>query len=159
MKRQLTSLSPLPSPVSAGGFTLVEMLVVIAIIGILAGLAVPAVMVALRKAKVAAVSFEINQLDAACKAYKEKLGEYPPDFAGLDNQITDKTTGMTYQVQAQNLILRHLAKAFPRYPNSSSWSAFATDVQTNWGINVNNLSPASALTFFLGGQPQWFTGA
>ncbi len=71
----------------AAGFTLVEMLVVITIIGILAGLVIPAVVVAMRKAKEATIVMEISQLDMALKAYKEKFGEYPPDFAGLDGSL------------------------------------------------------------------------
>ncbi len=63
------------------GFTLVEMLVVITIIGILAGLAIPAVIVARNRAKVGAMVMDIKQLEMACQAYKEKFGEYPPDFA------------------------------------------------------------------------------
>ena len=67
------------------GFTLVEMLVVITIIGILAGLAIPAVIVARNRAKITAVAMDIKQLEMACQHYKEKFGEYPPDFAFVGN--------------------------------------------------------------------------
>ena len=75
------------------------MLVVITIIGILAGLVVTAALVARKRAKVASIGVELNQLDAALKAYKEKFGEYPPDF-------TDPSW--------PGPISRHLARAFPR---------------------------------------------
>ena len=152
--RLLRSLSPLPSPLVfcplsrrervrvRAGFTLVEMLVVIAIIGILAGLTIPAVMVVMRRVKEAAIGIEINQLDMACKAYKEKFGEYPPDFAN----VTDPAL--------QQIILRHLAKAFPRY-QPANWAAFRDHVLAEWYMNVEEFSPATALTFFLGGKPDW----
>ncbi len=61
------------------GFTLVEMLVVVAIIGILAGLITAAATVAIKTAKKAVITMEFTQLDQALKAYKDKYGEYPPD--------------------------------------------------------------------------------
>ena len=80
-------------------FTLVEMLVVIAIIGILAGLLIPAVVSATGHAKEAVIVSELSQLDAACKAYQEKYGEFPPDFAGLYNTTRDPSSpsGATFQ--------------------------------------------------------------
>ena len=125
------------------GFTLVEMLVVIAIIAMLAGLVTAAAVRARVYAKEAAITFEIKQLETACQAYKERFGEYPPDF-------TD-----------QNTVMRHLAKAFPRYQPgitqgggpSNNWAGFRRDMQagsTN-NLDVNNFTPASALTFWLGG--------
>jgi prepilin-type N-terminal cleavage/methylation domain-containing protein len=132
-----------------GGFTLVELLVVITIIGILAGLAVPAVVIAMRRAKVASVALEMNQLDTALKAYKAQFGEYPPDFS--DQTATGHAT-----------ILRHLARAFPRYvpgyPVSGAgaggtWGEFVTDVNNGWGIDPGKLTPAGAIVFWLGGCP------
>jgi prepilin-type N-terminal cleavage/methylation domain-containing protein len=153
------------TPFSPRGFTLVEMLVVIAIVGILAGLITAGAMVALRRAKIAAIAVELSQLDAACKAYKEKFGDYPPDFAGLDNSNNDPSTGAAYNVGVQNLILAHISKAFPRYqpgvPSGNTatsltqWQKLGFDVQAGWNIDINALSPASALLFFLGGQPVW----
>jgi prepilin-type N-terminal cleavage/methylation domain-containing protein len=72
------------------GFTLIEMLVVITIIGILAGLVTAAALAARRAAKNATIVAELKGgLDAACVEYKNQFGEYPPDFAGLKNVNTD----------------------------------------------------------------------
>ena len=63
------------------------MLVVITIIGILAALIIPATVVALRHGRPRAIYAEINSLERACKAYKEKFGEYPPDFSRGSDRV------------------------------------------------------------------------
>ncbi len=115
------------------GFTLVEMLVVVAIIGILAGLVTAAAIRARVYAKNATINMELKQLEAACQAYKEKFGEYPPDFAAITTQ--------------EAVITRHLAKAFPRY--TGDWRT----ALNNLGIDYNTLTPQDALVFWLGGIP------
>lgn len=65
----------------ASGFTLVEILTVIVIIGILAGIAIPAITGALRAARVGAIRTEVENLNQAVEAYKLKYGDYPPDFS------------------------------------------------------------------------------
>lgn len=153
----------------SAGFTLVEMLVVITIIGMLAALVVPAVVAAKNSAKRATITMEIKQLEMACQAYKEKFGEYPPDFSDVIS-----TAG-------QQTILRHLAKAFPRYQPGvgatatghsplplTGFQGFLADVKDGWGLNVIDataspvtidpkalLTPSTALAFWLGGCPQW----
>jgi prepilin-type N-terminal cleavage/methylation domain-containing protein len=155
---------------SSSGFTLVEMLVVITIIGILAGLITEAAIVARRRAKIAVVSMELKAgLEHACMQYKEKFGEYPPDFAGLQNTQTDPATSslatpLTYRDEARATVLRHMATAFPRYvpgvPSNTTtgtqWDKFRADVQQFWKIDVDGLSPTTALIFWLGGSPEWF---
>ncbi len=126
MKRPSNFLAP-------RAFTLVEMLVVITIIGILAALGTGAVMHAIHTAKVAVIGVEMNQLDAACKAYKEKFGEYPPDFA---------------DTSWPGPISRHLARAFPRCTSISGLN----DFQAATGLTTNQLTPQAALTFWLGGM-------
>ena len=64
-----------------GGFTLVEMLVVVAIITILAAILVPAVYMGLSAASDARIAIEISNLDAAMRQYKTVThGHYPPNF-------------------------------------------------------------------------------
>jgi prepilin-type N-terminal cleavage/methylation domain-containing protein len=66
-----------------GGFTVIEILVVIVIIGILVGLLVPGMMSATRRAREFAIEQEIAQLTSSLETFKAKYGFYPPDFTGI----------------------------------------------------------------------------
>ena len=86
-----------------GGFTLVELLVVIIIIAILAAIAVPAVMQSVAKANNARIKTEIDMLHMAIQQYKNEYGSYPPavdvDTAGNPGRIN-----------------KHIQRLFPRAP-------------------------------------------
>ena len=60
-------------------FTLVEMLVVMAIIAVLAAFLVPAISAARRHVKEGVTRSELEALEAAMHAYFSDWGEYPPD--------------------------------------------------------------------------------
>lgn len=62
-------------------FTLVEMLTVIAIIGVLAGILVPTVMVAKRKSQEAKAKTEVSSIIAAIKAYRQQYNKLPTALA------------------------------------------------------------------------------
>jgi type II secretory pathway pseudopilin PulG len=135
-----------------GGLTLAEMLVVVLIIVILAGLITAAGYRAVRRAKIAKINTEIQQLSMALEQYKQKFGEYPPDFSG------DLTS-----TNVQAAILRHISHAFPRFTSTwiggTSYPVDWTHLQQEILANSNNLvdlskmTPASALVFWLGGIP------
>ena len=65
---------------SANGFTLVEMLVVLAIIGVLAAILVPTIGVAVRTVRQGAIRTEMKQMEVAIENYKTKFDSYPIDF-------------------------------------------------------------------------------
>jgi prepilin-type N-terminal cleavage/methylation domain-containing protein len=68
------------------GFTLVELLAVIVVLGILMALLLPAINAALRTGREAAVLAEINQLAQALESFKSKYGDYPPSrFLCVEN--------------------------------------------------------------------------
>jgi prepilin-type N-terminal cleavage/methylation domain-containing protein len=63
----------------ARGFTLVEMLVVMGVIVVLASMIFPAAAMYKKKATLAKARSEMKLLVLAIQAYKEKIGQYPPD--------------------------------------------------------------------------------
>lgn len=63
------------------GFTLVEMLVVIAIIGILAAILVPVAGMVITRSKEAKIAVETKQLSMAIEQYKTEFGVYPLDMS------------------------------------------------------------------------------
>jgi prepilin-type N-terminal cleavage/methylation domain-containing protein len=116
---------------AARGFTLTELLVVIAIIAMLVALTSVAVVTALGFARQTRVKTEVDALDAAMKAFKEKYGVYPPcDWRGLG----------TPQMK------QFVATAFPRY----NLTNLINDLKCT-GIDYVNFRPDQALVLWLNG--------
>ncbi len=140
-----------------GGFTLVEILVVITIIGILAGLIIPAVVAARNSARRALIVTEIGQLDMALKEYKNQHGDYPPDFYGTNLPDGDPRI-ISVRTPARAAVLRHLRKRFPRLVIPSGtvdeqWALLADELLL-YNIRIDMLTPGNALVFWLGGLPE-----
>lgn len=66
------------------GFTLVELLVVISIIGILVALITPAIFGAVKRAKIAKIKIEIAAMSQALESFRTDYGSYPPDLSALN---------------------------------------------------------------------------
>mgnify|MGYP001773205138 FL=1 len=66
-----------------GGFTLVELLVVLAILGLLAGLVGPKVMKFLDSSKSKTARLQIEDLSSTLDLYRLELGRYPTENEGL----------------------------------------------------------------------------
>ncbi len=71
-----------------GGFTLVELLVVVAILGLLAAIATPMVLRHLADAKVDTAQVQISNLNTALEMYKLDSGRYPTSDEGLAALVT-----------------------------------------------------------------------
>jgi len=71
------------------GFTLIELMVVVVILGILAGLIVPKIMSEPDKAKKLKARMQIEQLEQSLKLYYLDNGEYPTTEQGL-NALVEK---------------------------------------------------------------------
>ena len=65
------------------GFTLVELLVVISIIGILSAIAVPKFTDATKTARGAKIQADLRTIDSAIQIYYASAGSYPADVAAL----------------------------------------------------------------------------
>ena len=69
---------------SSSGFTLIELMVVIVILGILAGLIVPRIMGRPDEARQLKAKMQIESLETALKLYKLDNGAYPSTDQGLE---------------------------------------------------------------------------
>lgn len=112
------------------GFTLVEVLIVIAIIGVLVGLLIPAVNMARRSIQQSAIVMEVQALANAIEQYKNKYGDYPPDGSNL------------------NTFRRHFSKIFPNMVDSEFVVLLDNSAANNGGAVMD---PSEALVFCLGG--------
>lgn len=89
--RSHTALSPTRLPRAARGFTLLELLVVLAILVLIAGFAGPKVLKWLSSAKSDAATVEIKNLSTQIDLYRLEVGTYPPDLQAL----VEKPSGAT----------------------------------------------------------------
>lgn len=76
-------------------FTLIEMLIVITIIGILAGISVPVVGGVMERARKVKVLSTIKDLQVAIKSYQTEYNKYPSTTTGSDTKaLTDAGGGL-----------------------------------------------------------------
>jgi general secretion pathway protein G len=75
------------------GFTLVELLVVLAILGLLAAIAAPQVMRQLGGAKTEAAAIQIEKLGGVLDLYRLDIGHYPSASEGLAALVDRPGTG------------------------------------------------------------------
>ena len=75
------------------GFTLMEILLVMVIIGILASLVAPRLINKVDKAKVTEAEIQIKNFETALKLFRMDNGFYPSTGQGLDALIASPTTG------------------------------------------------------------------
>lgn len=132
------------------GFTLVELLVVITIIAILAGLLLAAATGAIGAGEETRIKAQIDQINGAFEDYKNTLGSYPPATQ------TDANADNSHVANAKVLsaFKRHLKKAYPSHREDDTLiaalvgagPAMPTEATPNLPGGMN---AAEALVFFL----------
>jgi general secretion pathway protein G len=75
------------------GFTLIELMVVIVILGILAGLIIPRIMGRPDEARRAKARLQIESIETALKLYKLDNGNYPTTEQGLQALVEQPSIG------------------------------------------------------------------
>jgi len=79
--------------VAQEGFTLIEILIVVVILGILAGLIVPRIMDRPDQARVVAAKNDVHAIISALKLYRLDNGSYPSTQQGLEALVKRPETG------------------------------------------------------------------
>jgi general secretion pathway protein G len=102
----------MPSSAGSGGFTLIEVLVVIAVIAMLAALVAPNVFQHVGTAKDATARSQIELFGAALDAYRLDNGRYPTSDQGLDALMAEPAL----QPLPNNWRGPYLRKAVPEDP-------------------------------------------
>ncbi len=103
------------------GFTLVELMVVVVIIGVLTAIAVPVYNNASQKAKINAIAANLRIINGAISQYKTTTGNYPT-FAVTDKVVTtnlvpdyiqawpdNNPKGVTYQIENTDGVIQGTA--------------------------------------------------
>ena len=113
---------------ASAGFTLVELLVVMSIIGVLIGLLYPAVNAAVRASRVARTQAIIQSLTVGLEAFKADWGVYPPSNNDGDDRLEGGPTG---QGKGNRLMALALMG-----PDGKGWGVRAADQTgaTDWKL-------------------------
>jgi prepilin-type N-terminal cleavage/methylation domain-containing protein len=148
------------------GFTLVELLIVIVIIGILASFLIPAINGSIRAARDAeCVSDIAANLGAGMTSFKAKLGLEPPSFFVVpeDSDLWDNDWSASNPVAGITDAHRRSARAIIRqlWPDFDFLYGGTTAAPGRLDINGDGddtdflvLNGAECLVFFLGGLPE-----
>lgn len=134
----------------AGGFTLVELIVVMVIIAILVSLTLSAVSKARDAAKRAVVKADIGELGLAIESYKSTYDvKYLPGAIILANDYAATATANPTWAVALNDSRQYLTKVWPK---AGPGTAFPDNISA-LGDGTVKLDGNQAMVFFLGGIP------
>ena len=98
------------------GFTLIELMIVVAIIGILAAVAIPSFMDYIKRSKKSEASLQLNKIGKNAKRYYAETGSY---VATTSNTVPTPVTGLACCGNATN----HCPAAPSSFVADTTWTA------------------------------------
>ena len=139
------SATPATSIAQRVGFTLVELLMVVVIIGILIGMLAVAINPVLQTSREFAVSTEMKQMDLAIENFQNKYGFYPPSFIGFDPRPAPVGPGGAQLLPFLNKISPNHRENSPMFPGGLS------RLNVWWNAIGSSLNDSGSLIFWLNG--------
>ena len=136
-------------------FTLTELLIVIAIIAVLAGLIAAAAVNALRRGRETRVTLELKNMAGAVENFKNDYGMYPPNGMTEMAPVPNPTPGTSAALVKADFV-RAFKKAFPRHNEPNALIEALAGVTPPGAANMNGpldygMRANEALYFWLGG--------
>ena len=135
-----------------GGFTLVELLIAIAVIGILAGMLSYALIPAWSRAKEFTIQQEMNQLEQALEQFKIKYGFYPPSFVRIQNPGDVNSDGSINDLDRVAALLPYINRIAPNHGEDAG-TVGSRPIDLWWAAVGSNIGFAEGddLVFWLSG--------
>ena len=130
------------------GFTLVEVLVILAILAALAAILVPTVANQVRKADVGHVTGDLNNLRTGVEAFLVNVHRYPGDVEDLGTPITGTDTDINGDAYAAGLIARWEGPYIDRVVADAGTleTGFGAEIQDNFLVTAHPVSGIDYLT-------------
>lgn len=116
------------------GFTLIEVLLVVVIIGILVGVAIPRLGGRVRQAQLAAAEADISNIGMALRLFEVDNGNYPPSLQGL----------LSNPGSAQNWRGPYLEKGMPKDPWGNDYIYASPGSHNPHSYDLYSLGPDGA---------------
>ena len=139
-------MKKIPRVPERSAFTLIELLIVIAIIGILMGLLFPALNGVMRSARKAQASNDVSQIATAILAYQTEYGQWPTNASGSPSDVGGTFLLALMGTNTRGITFIEVNNAKGKKSGLSTNGAFIDPwgnayqyvVDTNYGSSVSN---------------------
>ncbi|MBN4075375.1 MAG: hypothetical protein COA71_03525 [SAR86 cluster bacterium] len=129
---------------TAKGFTLIELMVVIAIVGLLAAIAIPSYQDSTRKANRADAQITLSRLSTLQERYFFRTNQYTGDFNDLVSGIADGTTSITSDDGYYTVAITATASSWALTATATGGQASDTECTTLTLTNLGSKTSADS---------------
>ncbi len=129
------------------GFTLVELMVAITVIGILVGMLAAGIFPVLRTARETTINLEMKQIELSIEQFKTQYGFYPPSFESGTN-----INGTAVGVSSAADLMRYVNRMSPNHSEGAPSGHGTESRLEHWYEEIGQfLDQESSLVFWLSG--------